>query len=422
MTAKTILGTSLRSTFTLVAILPRLLDAATVIVGDGGSISAAVLSANSGDTIEIQSNQFFNETLSWENKYLTVRAANGFAPGVLRVSNIRGTNPITGGTFSGLSINEAFFGGTGTRFSDLTFRQCVFATNVSIGGTGDYSITALFEDNQFNSGLIASGTGDALYDVTLRDNISFGDVNFVGNAGPHPVLLEDNHITGQLTFATSISDTINATALRNEIHGSVIFAVGTFSNSQLTAKNNLIVPPNGGTEESGFDVRALGGDFASTTTLNLTNNSIIGFNHGLTTTNLTSGTFNAQIQNMLLYNNDDIIGFTASQIGNSLISDGTFAGQNGNIGAIPYITSDYRLILESPGIDAGSNSAAAGLLTDLRGNPRIIDGNQDGVVRVDVGAIESPIPEPVTIALAAIASAIFLNLRRICLGRSKHGR
>jgi hypothetical protein len=45
---------------------------------------------------------------------------------------------------------------------------------------------------------------------------------------------------------------------------------------------------------------------------------------------------------------------------------------------------DYSLLPCSPLINAGSNAAAAGLLTDLAGNPRIQDGT------VDIGAFESP--------------------------------
>jgi PKD repeat protein len=50
---------------------------------------------------------------------------------------------------------------------------------------------------------------------------------------------------------------------------------------------------------------------------------------------------------------------------------------------------DYRLQATSPCIDAGNNSyIPAGVTTDLDGNPRIVDGNNDGTATVDLGAYE----------------------------------
>lgn len=409
------LTVSLGALCSLAAQFSQLNASTTFFVGDGGSISAAIAAASSGDIIEIQSNQFFNETLSWSNKFLTVRAGNGFSPGISQITNVVGTSSTTGGNFIRLAIDRLALNATGTTFSNVTFQQDSFNTKVNLGGTGSYNLTALFENDQFNTGLIASDTGEARYSITLRASTSLGDVNFVGNTGPHTVLVEDNHITGQLTFATSSADTIDAAANRNEVVGPVIFAVGTFANSKLTMKNNLIVSPLGGTTESGIDVRALSGDFASQTTFTLTNNTVVGFNRGLTTENLqTGGTFNAQIQNMLLYNTDDIDGFTAAQIGNSLISDGTFTGLNGNFGGSPILTADYYLKYNSIGIDAGSNTAAASLATDLRGNPRIQDANGDGIARVDVGALETAaVPEPSALMAVMIAIPMISAGRRL---------
>ena len=66
----------------------------------------------------------------------------------------------------------------------------------------------------------------------------------------------------------------------------------------------------------------------------------------------------------------------------------TTCGPNNLFGLDPLFrdtaSGDYSLLPCSPLLDAGSNAAAAGLLTDLAGGPRILGGT------VDIGAYEAP--------------------------------
>ena len=55
---------------------------------------------------------------------------------------------------------------------------------------------------------------------------------------------------------------------------------------------------------------------------------------------------------------------------------------------------DYHLSPGSPSIDTGDNTAPNLPATDLDGNPRLQDGNGDGLVVVDMGTYEAPSPAP----------------------------
>ena len=67
-------------------------------------------------------------------------------------------------------------------------------------------------------------------------------------------------------------------------------------------------------------------------------------------------------------------------------------GINGNISENPMFVDadggDYHLQPGSPCIDAGTNDVSALPETDFEGDPRIIDGNNDNIATVDMGADE----------------------------------
>ena len=69
-------------------------------------------------------------------------------------------------------------------------------------------------------------------------------------------------------------------------------------------------------------------------------------------------------------------------------------GVNGNRSVDPMFVTpgngDYRLQLGSPAVDAGDSTAADVPVADLDGDPRVVDGDSDGVAVVDMGAWERP--------------------------------
>jgi HYDIN/CFA65/VesB family protein/centrosomal CEP192-like protein/parallel beta helix pectate lyase-like protein len=76
----------------------------------------------------------------------------------------------------------------------------------------------------------------------------------------------------------------------------------------------------------------------------------------------------------------------------------------GNISADPLFlnaaNSDFHLTQGSPAIDVGDNSAPNLPQTDFDGNPRIVDGNNDGISTVDLGAYEFGATVPPAVSLS----------------------
>ena len=105
-------------------------------------------------------------------------------------------------------------------------------------------------------------------------------------------------------------------------------------------------------------------------------------------------------ENCILWGNgtEDIVGTNlgGTNLENSCIEQGGYAGSNGNISENPLFKTpenDYRLQKESPCVDAGTNTPfesgglAEEVTTDLDGNPRIVKINE---ALVDMGAYEFP--------------------------------
>ena len=53
----------------------------------------------------------------------------------------------------------------------------------------------------------------------------------------------------------------------------------------------------------------------------------------------------------------------------------------------PTTAGDYRLISDTPHIDADLNASNTAMV-DAAGGPRVLDGNEDGTATIDVGALE----------------------------------
>jgi hypothetical protein len=68
--------------------------------------------------------------------------------------------------------------------------------------------------------------------------------------------------------------------------------------------------------------------------------------------------------------------------------NGTGINLTGNINQDPLLSADFHLFVNSPCIDAGTNAAPGIPASDFDGDGRFIDGNEDGLAAVDIGADE----------------------------------
>ena len=111
-------------------------------------------------------------------------------------------------------------------------------------------------------------------------------------------------------------------------------------------------------------------------------------------TEAAQGPSNVYVANSIVWDGADGIWNADGSTVTIVYSDvyGGWPGE-GNLDADPLFvdagSGNFRLTLGSPCVDAGSDPLVpAGITTDLDGSPRIVDGNLDGILTVDMGAYE----------------------------------
>ncbi len=218
----------------------------------------------------------------------------------------------------------------------------------------------------FGGGIDLFGAGDTL----IRGNIISGNRGFsgggIGIVGFSPVLIVQNLIINNsafegggiawlVPFNTPDPRIVNNTIANNDSpNGSGIFANGFDEATEVV--NNIIVAKPGQTALfcEGF------GDLSG---------PIIRFNNVFSPQGMAYGGFCPDM-----------------------------TGINGNISADPLFVDpangDYHLQPDSPSVDAGTNEVAGLPTTDFDGDPRILDGDGDGLAIVDMGIDEVLPPGP----------------------------
>ena len=281
------------------------------------------------------------------NCTFTGNAATNFGGGMLNYDN---SSPmVTNCAFSGnTSGNEG--GGMHNSDSNLRVTDCTFTGNFASWGGGMYN------------GYLSSPT--------------VSNCTFTGNAAT-------NYGGGMCNWEISLGVTNCVFSGNSATEGGGMYNF----DSNPTVTNCTFSGNTAGDDGGGMYNR----NSSSPTVTNCTFSGNAATNYGGGMYNIDS---DPNLTNCILWGDtpDEIVEVASSTTVNYSDVEGGWSGAGGNnIDADPCFvdadTNDFRLLYDSPCIDAGDNSVVTEL-NDVAGNDRIVDGDRDGTATVDMGAYE----------------------------------
>lgn len=393
------------------------------------TIQAGINAANSGDTVLVAPGKYV-ENINFGGKAITVTSSGG--PSVTTIDGGAKGSVVTFNTgetqnskLNGFTITNGFQNGLWGAGIYISAASPTITGNVITGNHGAVGI-----------GIYVGGGSPLIQNNTITANDQKGAGG--GGEGGGGILVSGNSTTPANPQIIGNTITNNSTAIGGGDGGGI--SIDYFSSPLI--QGNLIQGNTAYNDGGGISVASYNspvivqnviinnsvvGDYSgggmwvsvNNSPENFTNNTIAA---NTTAYNRTSGIFvTGFAQNATFTNN--IVVATAGQA--TVTCDSSYSsispvlsyndaysssGQNwagicnttsrpGNISADPLFLSatDFHIQWGSPAVDAGNNSAPNLPATDFDGNPRVVDGNGDGIATVDMGAYEL---SPTTITLA----------------------
>jgi parallel beta-helix repeat protein len=419
------------------------------VPSDQATIQAAINVAYTGDTVLVAPGTY-HENISFNGKAITVTSSGGAAQTIIDGGSTGpvvtfNTNEASSSTFNGFTLqhgistaNSLYMGaGVYVYFASPTIQNNIIQNNNGCngGGIGVYYGSPIIRGNTIRSNTMnacSGGTGAIsvggpgstriIGNIIQNNTASMGSCGGISLDGGSSTTIQNNIISGNAVSGLSPASVgggicmwnilpsmspANALIIQNLIYGNTAGQGGGIyafvpSGARPLFLNNTIVgssnsPQGSAVYITGYDDQA-----------QFINNLMIG----------ASGT-NA------VYCDSSYDQTSPSSTNNDAYStngtglQGTCSGEsshNGNISVDPLFvnaaTSDFHLQPTSPPIDAGTNAAPNLPQTDFAGNPRILDGNNDCVSTVDMGAYE------LVLTANATMSANALNFGSQVLGTS----
>lgn len=385
------------------------------VPADQPTVQAGIDAASSGDTVLVSAGTYY-EQINFSGKNIAVRSASGKA--VTTLDGGKGTGPvvrlINGETskalLKGFTIQNGSlccfpYEGGGVEISNASpsIIGNLIRNNVGAGNGGGINVnfgSPIIKNNVIagNSVAFFGGTdGGGIYvggqssaqiiGNKIKGNFGVGFGGGIGLFAAGNVLVLNNTITGNTSEGEG-----GGIDVVNEADELIVQNVIANNSSPSGAQVYMLVPM------SATGVRLINNTIVGNA--NATDAAVIadGFNSNAEIINniiLANGTQTGLSCNPIYKDGPPVVQFNDSFSPLGLSYDGMcagFGGSNGNNSADPALVSvkrgNYRLLANSPAIDAGTNSTPDIQPKDFAGKPRIVDGNGDGIAVIDMGAYE----------------------------------
>jgi len=401
------------------------------------SLQACIDSANSGDTVEIDTNGPIAGSISFA-KALTLKAQTGLAPvfsgnPTFIEADTDATAEDQTITIEGLTLQSGHVSAVHLGTGRATFQilnntiESAFVGGITIGadqaaGPVSFQVSGNNVSVPDIQGPAMSVSGSA---ATAKGVVSANTITMTpGNTNGSVGIFLQNYFTGDLE-----ADVIANRVTSNQfvVDGISVYQ-GSAGTSTVRILDNLVTKQSA----PGIGVGAAGAIIAyaasGSISIDVANNTVADSNIGIAAQSIQSGTTVGSVANNLLSGNFqglfiDSLGVVTNRnnlfFGNTFDVNGGTAGPGSIFNKDPvYVGSgDYHLQPHSPAIDAGDDSAVPATdldgnpITDLDGNPRIHGSH------VDIGAYETaPEPDGVLGAVAGLSALTALALQRRRLG------
>lgn len=392
------------------------------VPADQPTIQAAINAANNGDTVLVAPGTYV-ENLNFNGKAITVTSSGG--PAVT----------IVDGNAAGPVVTFVTNEGPGSVLNGFTLQNGMTDFSGPIWGSGGgiviYYASPTISNNVITGNHAVCGIGIEIAggSATIRGNTITGNTQSGGDGGGgggievnggDPLIIR-NTITnnsidgGGVGGGISVSNFSSPTIQNNYIAGNSAFNGGGGINlngaSAVVVVQNVIVNNNVGVGGSGGGIQV--GAPAGVADMILSNTIIGNTAYDGTSGIYADAFFPAVISNNIVvaaagqkaivcdplssplptFSHNDVVAPSGQTWSSNCAG---FVQSNGNISADPLfvdaINGNYHLRASSPAIDAGDNSAPNLPQQDYAGNPRVLDGNNDCVSTIDLGAYELPNP------------------------------